>query len=88
MVAPHPGVASTQPLDHRSVESTVVYLRLHVEIYATWVSPPKERFLLGGAAMKEPVAFTSPIGPLITRYFDMKRALGRSPVKMAYSALY
>ena len=27
--------------------------------------------------MKEPVAFTSPIGPLITRYLAMKRALGR-----------
>jgi integrase/recombinase XerD len=38
--------------------------------------------------MKEPVAFTSPIGPLITRYLAMKRALGRSAVTMAYTLRY
>ena len=38
--------------------------------------------------MKEPVAFTSPIGPLITRYLAMKRALGRSAVAMAYTLRY
>jgi len=37
--------------------------------------------------MKEP-AFTSPIGPLITRYLAMKRALGRSAVTMAYNLRY
>ena len=38
--------------------------------------------------MKEPMAFTSPIGPLITRYLAMKRALGRSAVTMAYTLRY
>jgi hypothetical protein len=38
--------------------------------------------------MKQPVAFTSPIGPLITRYLAMKRALGRSAVTMAYTLRY
>src|SRR5512140_133568 len=38
--------------------------------------------------MKEPVAFTSPIGPLITRYLAMKRALGRSAITMAYTLRY
>jgi len=38
--------------------------------------------------MKEPAVFTSPIGPLITRYLAMKRALGRSAVTMAYTLRY
>ena len=38
--------------------------------------------------MKELAAFTSPIGPLITRYLAMKRALGRSAVTMAYTLRY
>jgi integrase/recombinase XerD len=38
--------------------------------------------------MKDPMAFTSPIGPLITRYLAMKRALGRSAVTMAYTLRY
>lgn len=38
--------------------------------------------------MKELAAFTSPIGPLITRYLAMKRALGRSAVTIAYTLRY
>ena len=38
--------------------------------------------------MKEPEAFTSSIGPLITRYLAMKRALGRRAVTMAYTLRY
>ena len=34
--------------------------------------------------MKQPETFTSPIGPLITRYLAVKRALGRHAVSMAY----
>jgi site-specific recombinase XerD len=34
--------------------------------------------------MKQPETFTSPIGPLITRYLALKRALGRRAVSMAY----
>lgn len=34
--------------------------------------------------MKQPVAFTSPIGPLLTRYLAVKRTLGRRAVTMAY----
>ena len=38
--------------------------------------------------MNEPVPFTSPIAPLITRYLAMKRALGRSAVTLAYTLRY
>ena len=34
--------------------------------------------------MKPPDAFTSPIGPLLTRYLAVKRALGRRAVTTAY----
>jgi integrase/recombinase XerD len=38
--------------------------------------------------VKEPATFTSPIGPLITRYLAMKRASGRRAVAMAYIFRY
>lgn len=38
--------------------------------------------------MKEPKVFTSSIGPLITRYLAVKRALGRRAVTMAYTLRY
>jgi integrase/recombinase XerD len=38
--------------------------------------------------MKESEAFTSSIGPLITRYLAMKRALGRRAVTLAYTFRY
>jgi integrase/recombinase XerD len=38
--------------------------------------------------VKESAKFTSPIGPLITRYLAMKRALGRRAVQMAYIFQY
>src|SRR4051812_9445492 len=42
----------------------------------------------GGEAVKEPATFTSSIGPLITRYLAMKRALGRRSVQTAYVFQY
>ena len=51
-------------------------------------SAPDEGLLLGGAPMKRLDTFTSPIGPSITRYLAMKRALGRSAVQMAYIFRY
>lgn len=38
--------------------------------------------------MREIETFTSPIGPIITRYLAMKRALGRRAVTMAYTFGY
>jgi integrase/recombinase XerD len=38
--------------------------------------------------VKDLATFTSPIGPLITRYLAMKRALGRRAVSMAYIFRY
>jgi integrase len=38
--------------------------------------------------MKEPEAFSSLIGPCITRYLAVKRALGRNAVQMAYVFRY
>jgi integrase/recombinase XerD len=38
--------------------------------------------------MKQPETFTSPIGPLMTRYLALKRALGRRAVSTAYILHY
>ncbi len=38
--------------------------------------------------MKQPETFTSPIGPLMTRYLALKRALGRRAVSTAYILRY
>ena len=38
--------------------------------------------------MKESEAFTSSIGPLITRYLAMKRALGERAITLAYTFRY
>ena len=38
--------------------------------------------------MTAPEIFTSPMGPFITRYLALKRALGRKAVEMAYIFRY